>query len=53
MEETSRGAAGYDRLLARVAEETARIGTLIDALERAGQHQPGRPGPGENVGRDA
>ena len=46
------GAAGYDRLLARVAEETARIGTLIDALERAGQDQPGRR-PGENVGRGA
>jgi len=45
--------AGFDRLLARVAEETARIGMLIDALERTGGDQPGRPGPGENVGRGA
>ena len=37
----------------RVASETARIGTLIDALERAGQGQPGAPAPGENVSRDA
>ena len=47
------GAAGFDRLLARVAEETARIGTLIDALERTGPEQPGPPAPGENVGRGA
>ena len=47
------GAAGFGRLLARVEEETARIGTLIDALERAGQDQPGRSGPGGNVGRGA
>ena len=45
--------AGFDRLVARVTEETARIGTIIDALERTGQDQPGRPGPGENVGRGA
>ncbi len=45
------GAAGYDRLLARVAEETARMGTVIGALERAGQDEPGLPG--ENVGGGA
>ena len=47
------GTAGFDRLLGRVAEETARIATLIDALEHTGPDQPGRPGPGENVGRGA
>lgn len=45
--------ADCDRLLARVADETTRIGMLIDALERAGPDQPGPPGPGENVGRGA
>jgi len=46
-------AADFGRLMARVAEETARIGTLIAALERAGQDRPGPPGPGENVGGGA
>ena len=36
--------AGFGRLLARVTEEAARIGTLIDALERSGQDQPRPPG---------
>ncbi len=47
------GAPGFDRLLARVAEETARMATLIDALERTGPDQPGPPGPGGNVGGGA
>ena len=47
------GIAGFDRLLGRVAEETARVATLIDALEHTGPDQPGRPGPGGNVGRGA
>ncbi len=45
--------ADCDRLLARVADETTRIGMLIDALECAGPDQPGPPGRGENVGRGA
>ncbi len=45
--------AGFGRLLARVAAEAARIGTLIDALERSGQDQPRPPGPDENVGGGA
>jgi signal transduction histidine kinase len=47
------GPAGLDRLLDRVAEETARIGALVETLERTGQDQPGPPGPGENVGGSA
>jgi hypothetical protein len=46
-------AAGFGRLLARVAAEATRIGTLIDALERSGQDQPRPPGPDENVGGGA
>lgn len=45
----------FDRLLARIAQETARMGPLIDALERAGTDEaaPPGPGPGENVGPGA
>jgi signal transduction histidine kinase len=46
-------AADFRGLMDRVASETARIGTLIDALERAGQDPSGPAAPGENVSRDA
>jgi hypothetical protein len=46
-------AAEFGGLMDLVARETARIGTLVDALERAGQDQPGHPAPGENVSRGA
>ena len=46
-------AAEFGGLMDRVARETARMGTLVDALERAGQDQPGLPAPGENVSRGA
>jgi hypothetical protein len=47
------GPGDYDRLLDRVGDETARIGTLIDVLARTGQDPAGPPGPDENVGRGA
>ncbi|MDX6332685.1 MAG: two-component system, OmpR family, sensor kinase [Streptosporangiaceae bacterium] len=47
------GPGDFDRLLDRVGNETARIGTLIDALGRSGQDPAGPPGPDENVGRHA
>jgi signal transduction histidine kinase len=47
------GPGDFDRLLNRVRDETARIGTLIDALDRTGQDPAGPPGPDENVGRGA
>jgi two-component system OmpR family sensor kinase len=42
-------AAEFGGLMDRVARETARIGTLADALERAGRDQTTPPAPGENV----
>jgi signal transduction histidine kinase len=47
------GPDDFGRLLDRVADETARIGTLIDALARTGQDPAGPAGPEENVGRGA
>jgi signal transduction histidine kinase len=47
------GPGDYIRLLDRVGDETARIGTLIDVLARTGQDPAGPPGPDENVGRGA
>jgi two-component system OmpR family sensor kinase len=46
-------AAEFGGLMDRVARETARIGTLADALERAGRDQTTPPAPGENVSRGA
>jgi len=47
------GPGGSDRLLDRVAEETARIDALIQTLEGTVQDEPGSPGHRENVGRSA
>src|SRR5229473_4642321 len=40
------GPGDFDRLLDRVGDETARIGTLIDALARIGPDPARPPGPG-------
>jgi hypothetical protein len=47
------GPGGFDRLLDRVAEETARIDALIHTLEGTVQDEPGSPAPRETVGRSA
>jgi ABC-type transporter Mla subunit MlaD len=49
----------FERLLARVEDETAQIGSIIDALARSRPDprttpdQPGPPGRAENVGGGA
>ena len=49
----------FERLLARVEDETAQISGIIDALarrrpdQRTGPDQPGPPGRTENVGGGA
>ena len=49
----------FERLLARVEDETAQISSIIDALarsrpdQRTGPDQPGPPGRAENVGGGA